>query len=507
MTAGTSYSIFQRVYDDLPHLESKWFASMRSFMARVNASFELDHNGVPPLEREHDSHIMDVILESNRFTAAQTRRINYCRLFLQAVTFSDITDATGMQLDASKLNGTPSAMSSTTTWLQVHQDRPSETEWKLWRRANKLWSSQDGVLCRPLGSWLHPRSQQRQQHFAYHKNRRLYIRAGANTYQVCKQTRNHGEYRITTRERRFETLGDVSPVAVIESRHNPDYWCVHPKHNSIIVVQEAPTRAETFDAFVQTLEPWEIDVLRLTVLRVDPKALCAALSHGFRAASDGSVRVTTQGAFGWVLSTDQGFQAATGMGPARGPRAKGYGLLSILRFLIRVAEFTGRVEAWRGVLVTDSQSVLKTLGGGDRPFDATDEPVSIDGMDVVLGVLCPDWDILIEIQHALKQLPELQLKFIKGHQDEKIPYAQLPLLARLNVDANAMAGSYQDCQGQDRPVALITPRTRVQLHLLEGTVTSSHAATLRHAYCGPPLLEAVRIKNSWSEATVTSINW
>ncbi len=71
MTAGTSDSIFQRVYDDLPHLESQWFVSLRTFMARVNASLELDQNGVPPLEREHDTHIMDVVLESNKFTAAQ----------------------------------------------------------------------------------------------------------------------------------------------------------------------------------------------------------------------------------------------------------------------------------------------------------------------------------------------------------------------------------------------------------------------------------------------------
>ena len=200
------------------------------------------------------------------------------------------------------------------------------------------------------------------------------------------------------------------------------------------------------------------------------------------------------------------------MGPARGPRpssyrAEGYGLLSILRFLIRISEFTGRTEAWSGVLVTDSQSVLKTLGGGDKPFDATDEPVRIDGDAVILDVLCPDWDILIEIQTALIQLPDLQLKFIKGHQDDQTPYAHLPLLARLNVDADAMAGRFQDLHGQDRPLALITPRTGVQLHLLEGTVTSSHAATLRHAYCGPPLLEYLRIKNKWSEATVSSINW
>ena len=54
---------------------------------------------------------------------------------------------------------------------------------------------------------------------------------------------------------------------------------------------------------------------------------------------------------------------------------------------------------------------------------------------------------------------------------------------------------------------LITPRSRVVIHLLEGTVTSSIAATLRHAYNGPALLKAIRLKNDWSRATVESINW
>ncbi|KAI2496026.1 hypothetical protein MHU86_18499 [Fragilaria crotonensis] len=396
---------------------------------------------------------MDIILESNKFSASQIRRLNYCRLFLQAVTLSDISDETGLQLDPSKLQGSPSDRSSTTKWLQVHQDRPSDAEWKLWRKANQLWSTPDGVLIRPLGVWLHPRSQQRQQHFAYLHRRRLYIRIGTTTtYQACKPTSHPGEYRFITRVRQMATLKDSHPVLVSVSPLNPDNWQVHPIYHTIIASGREPASGTTFDEFVNTLDPWEIDVLRMTTMHVDPNALCEALSHGLRAASDGSVRFTTQGAFGWVLSTDQGLQAATGMGPARGPRpssyrAEGYGLLSILRFLIRIAEFTGRVEAWRGVL------------------------------------------------------------FIKGHQDEKIPYAQLPLLARLNVDADAMAGRFQDLHGQDRPLALITPRTGVHLHLLEGTVTSSHAAHLRHAYCGPPLLEYLRIKNGWSSSTVHSINW
>ena len=126
---------------------------------------------------------------------------------------------------------------------------------------------------------------------------------------------------------------------------------------------------------------------------------------------------------------------------------------------------------------------------------------------MVLDVLCPDWDILIEIQHAWQQLPELRLKFIKGHQDDKVPYAQLPLLARLNVDADAKAGQFQDLHGQDRPIVLLTPRTHALLHILEGTVTSSFASTLRHAYSGPPLLEYLRTRNHWSAATLDSINW
>jgi hypothetical protein len=75
-------------------------------------------------------------------------------------------------------------------------------------------------------------------------------------------------------------------------------------------------------------------------------------------------------------------------------------------------------------------------------------------------VLCPDWDILVEIQFALKHLPGLRLKYVKGHQDDKTPYAQLPLLAHLNVDADGLAGHFQDRHGHNRPLVLLTPRIR-----------------------------------------------
>lgn len=91
-----------------------------------------------------DKHIMDQILESKKFTAAQIRRRwNYCRLFLQAITVSDCTDTSGTTLDLNKLAENPSIQSSTTTWLHVNQDQRSQEKWMLWRRANKLWSTEN----------------------------------------------------------------------------------------------------------------------------------------------------------------------------------------------------------------------------------------------------------------------------------------------------------------------------------------------------------------------------
>ena len=103
-------------------------------------------------------------MDSDRFTKAQIRRLNYFRLFLQAVTLSDLTDASDERLDQSKLHGVFNVKSSTNKWLQFNQDRPSEEEWKLWRNANLLWSNRDGTLHTSLKDCLYPRAQQRQQH-------------------------------------------------------------------------------------------------------------------------------------------------------------------------------------------------------------------------------------------------------------------------------------------------------------------------------------------------------
>jgi hypothetical protein len=42
---------------------------------------------------------MDIIQHSKKFTDSEVRQLNYCRLFLNAITLSDITHTTGTRLD------------------------------------------------------------------------------------------------------------------------------------------------------------------------------------------------------------------------------------------------------------------------------------------------------------------------------------------------------------------------------------------------------------------------
>ena len=92
LSIGVSYSILDRTETELPHMESKWMSSLRSFLSKVGASLVLDEPQIPELQREGDEYIMDLILRSQKYKPHEIRKLNYCRLYLQAVTISDLTE-------------------------------------------------------------------------------------------------------------------------------------------------------------------------------------------------------------------------------------------------------------------------------------------------------------------------------------------------------------------------------------------------------------------------------
>ena len=148
-SAGTGTSILQDTKTHLPHLESKWIKSLRIFLRSIGATLEIDTTFVQPLQREFDHYLMEMILLSGKFNEVEI--LNCCRLYLQAVTLSDITNAAGTRLDDAMMKGRPGPFSSRTKLHYVVQERPNDASWILWRKACRIWSRPDNYLHQSLG--------------------------------------------------------------------------------------------------------------------------------------------------------------------------------------------------------------------------------------------------------------------------------------------------------------------------------------------------------------------
>jgi hypothetical protein len=246
-------------------------------------------------------------------------------------------------------------------------------------------------------------------------------------------------------------------------------------------------------------------------------------SQSFISASDGSVRLQDHGAFGWCISLPCGRRLATCAGPVFGTkpssyRAEGYGMLSLLRFLLRLFEYCDMPPPTCGTIVCDNISIVDKVNSYQSPYPLTDllnvewtplnPPTGYASNKSPSSTLNPDWDVLQEIRHTLSDLtfrPTIQ--HIKGHQDRKIPYEHLSLPAQLNVDADTAAGKFQDAHGCARPHVPLFPHTGAQLNINQGTVTHNYKSTIRSAAHGPPLLQYIQQRNAWTPAILQSIDW
>ena len=288
-----------------------------------------------------------------------------------------------------------------------------------------------------------------------------------------------------------------------------------PKHwrwttATCVTTQNVPT-AGTFNEFIDTLPEWEQELLSHTQMTTDAFAVGVALEHGIRAVSDGSEWFKTQGSFGWMLSSDLGERLASGMGPASGQRpnsyrSEGYGMLALLCFLHRLAEYINLHEPWHGIIATDSKSLVDTVRGKVRP-ELNNQTTKVPWRRP-LDPLSSEWDVVVVgIQHLLNEMPGLKMEHIKGHQDSHRDYGHLSLLAQLNVDADAIANQYQRDHGTHRPNVALTRWAGAHLVFPTGTVTSHYESSLRYQATAEPMRNHLRERNKWSLDVMTTINW
>ena len=514
-SVGVSFPIFEDVHTPLSHSESLWLMSMRDFLQTINGYLQIHPTYVPSKPRAHDAFIMDLVIGSTWFSPREIRVINWCRLYLQAIFVSDISNTRGTHIDPHMFKGEVNhAKSSVTTEHQFVQDRPSSRSWTLWRKANLLWSTEHGKLRQPLGSWQTPSSKHHRRAWPAHfANEQLYTRlAGTDhRYQVWTRAANTAHYT---------TAGNIVNINRIPVTATPaDTRRQFPIGYSILATTESPplnAAAETHHdsalAFFQALEPWESELISNTTFLTDETDAASTISMPSVIACDGAVNAHAAGAFGWVLSNREHHRKAVCAGPVRGSRissyrAEGYGILSVTRFIHRTLEYTRMRTPCLDQLtiVCDNQSMVRKV---QRLLLNTTDTLPIDvHKHHTLEPLQPEWDVLNEIWHTVKRWRGLQILHIKGHQDTNTAVHTLPLEATLNVQADALAGDYLRQNPAPRTRCHMFPNTHAHLHLNDSTITYRYALRIRNAECDPPMVAYLKEKYQWTDAIFDSINW
>jgi hypothetical protein len=82
----------------LQHLESVYLKSVAIYLDNIKGKLMLEEDFSAPLQREGDFYIMERVIDSGRFDAAEIKQINLCQLWLQVHTVADMADESGLKV-------------------------------------------------------------------------------------------------------------------------------------------------------------------------------------------------------------------------------------------------------------------------------------------------------------------------------------------------------------------------------------------------------------------------
>ena len=498
VNVGVSWSIFDNVAASIPHFEAQWLRVLRNFLHTIDGKLRFDNPYVPAVQRYNDSHIMDHVLSSGQFTPKEIKQINYSRLYLQAITISDITKADGKSLFPGCDRGDVHNWSSKTVWHLTYQEKPGVATWKVWKRALGLFSTA-GALHQPLLHWLHPPSVQRRSWNAYYDPLLdLLVTNDSGVYETHLRCCNTFDFEPDST---IPALSDSSyPVELV--RLISGWKIQHYQSTCLPIPPPLPPSDGSFHTYISTLDPWESILLTTVTFLVSPQTIFDLLcTNAYQACSDGSA-VFRQGTYGWVLATVDRTRLAHGAGPVDGHdpqsfRSEGQGMLSVVRLLFHLRQWQSSDVVFEGTLATDNTGLISRV-----------KEQTIIRYPVPNLIFKPDWDVVEAIVQTVVAMDmEPVYRHVKGHQDETKTYESLSFLSQLNVDADHHAGEYQVAFGAYRPIIPISPTRPIALDLSGKTIHRNFKSAIRDAAHTKPLLARLVLRNGWDHDVPDKIDW
>jgi hypothetical protein len=455
---------------------------------------------------------MDLVVTHNAFNPEIQAILNYCRLSLNAITISDISNTAGTHLIPGVEWGELEQFPSTSNDHQTNQPRPAVFFWIYWQRLLHIIALPDGTFRTPLGPWIHDGSVLRRTWNAYFDTRYKFLfrktSAGWTQYELFDTRFINGIHR--------DWNPSMTSVPVSIEELSKDCWqLTHPPaiphHPNPVMIPP------TFHDYIAQLPPWEHHLFADLTLLFDPYAILQLINHRpltiadalsppmtdseeVLIVSDGS-KSTLKMTFGWALCLSDGTRLAYCAGPSyrwgSSHRAEATGMLSGEHFLHHLTIYCAQPILRPTNFTSDNKGLLTRVT--QRSQYTHKYPTATHA---------PDWDLIEALHDPLAHFTQpTPFTHVLGHQDDTKKYHDLPLDAQLNVDADHEAGNYQ----WNYPVTVrdkvpMTAITRVHFHLQQCTITGHYRHHIRTAASQDDFFQKCREIHEWTPATFALIH-
>ena len=148
LQAGTEAPILD-TDKEIPYLQSCWLQSLHSRLVNTAINIKVVKQWIPKPRREDDFVIMDYV--RNNLPETHWAAINQCRLYLEAITLSDLVTFDGTTI--------PDSIFQVRRYRKSrlrfpHQKRPPKQSRAKWQYLVRYISDESGLLYTPLGRWL-----------------------------------------------------------------------------------------------------------------------------------------------------------------------------------------------------------------------------------------------------------------------------------------------------------------------------------------------------------------
>ncbi|OEU11291.1 hypothetical protein FRACYDRAFT_246405 [Fragilariopsis cylindrus CCMP1102] len=515
LQAGVTFPLFEQPAIELPHLKGKVIPATRKYLAAIDGKIHLDNTMIRQPIRVHDQCIMDTaidIREELNLTDIQLERINCVRMYLGVMFLSEISTIAGTALQPGITTGNNNELTYNTSLTKPNQKKPNNQSWALWTKVISRYTSNGSTLNQPLGQWT-------QAHHTSGRWESYVSNIDTNTVyrhqQVLEENHQYWEvYRVRGTQLTLEDNIDISEFNTRDGSpiqlHTLSNGSTHTTRTSTVIPAPPITTPRygpmvNWDDFLLSQHQWIQELLSDVRFFTDDgypdfyQILAEHDRHGHLiCVSDGSV-IFHDMSFGWVLASTSSKRLVDAKGPCRGRgnslRSEGVGMLSATMLVSIISQYLN--TELNVLFISDNDELIKRCNAHKHYNDPFPNETLRSEYDVTEQIFSTINDSQIKAKY----------KWVKGHQDSAKAYDDLSLEAQLNVDADALAGEYQEGKRQFHPMVNILPSCPAMLSIRGISVTSNYKKQLIRAYVEPEYIAYLQYKFGWSDSIINTIAW